>query len=93
MHYFLTLFLIRLFHDKTQNKKNSQLIFTTHNIAFLDMNLFRKDQIWLIDKDPETGASDLYSLADFNEKEPKNIQSRYLLGKYGAVPLIKEELF
>jgi len=31
LHHLLNVFLIKLFHDPTQNKKNAQLIFTTHN--------------------------------------------------------------
>ena len=90
LHPLLTVFLIELFHDPTQNKKNAQLIFTTHNTNFLDQDLFRRDQIWFTEKDHETGSTHLYSLVEYKARNDENVEKRYLLGKYGALPFIKE---
>ena len=91
LHYFLCEFLIKLFHDPTQNRKNAQLIFNTHNTNLLDLNLFRRDQIWFTEKDPETGKTDLYSLVEFKPRKDKDIKKDYIMGRYGAIPFIKEE--
>ena len=92
LHHRLNKFLIRLFHDPTQNKKNAQLIFTTHNILLLEEeNLFRRDQIWFTEKNPEFGSTDLYSLAEFGVRKDKNIKIGYITGRYGAFPFIKED--
>ena len=32
--------------DKAINTKGAQLIFTTHDVMLLDLNFFRRDQIW-----------------------------------------------
>jgi len=90
LHYRLNEFLIKLFNDPTQNKSNAQLIFTTHNTNTLNLDLFRRDQIWFTEKNPEYGNTDLYSLAEFNPRKDENIQKGYLLGRYGAIPFIKE---
>jgi AAA15 family ATPase/GTPase len=91
LHHLLSVFLIKLFHDPTQNRKNAQLIFATHNVNLLDQKLFRRDQIWFTEKNPETNATDLYSLAEFSPRKDTKIQKGYLTGRYGAIPVIKTE--
>ncbi|MDD5474216.1 MAG: ATP-binding protein [Candidatus Methanoperedens sp.] len=91
LHHFLNLFLIKLFQDPTQNKNNAQLIFTTHNTNLLDLDLFRRDQIWFTEKDPRAGNTDLYSLIEFSPRKDKNVRKGYLVGRYGAIPFIGEE--
>lgn len=89
LHHFLNVFLINLFHDPIQNKNNAQLIFTTHNTNLLDQDLFRRDQIWFTEKNPEIGNTELYSLLEFRPRKDKDIQKGYLAGRYGALPFIK----
>jgi len=50
LHPKLTSFLIKHFHSKEINKKNAQLIFTTHNTTLLDLETLRRDQIWFVSK-------------------------------------------
>ncbi|WP_170319286.1 AAA family ATPase [Polyangium spumosum] len=67
----------------------SQLIFTTHDTNLLDLSLLSRDSIWFTEKDP-SGASTLYSLADFNPEQladlGKNLENGYLQGRFGAIP-------
>lgn len=80
--------IIRLFQDPRINKNNAQLIFNTHDTTLLDLEgLFRRDQIWFVEKDSE-GASHLYPLSDFNPRKGEAIQKNYLQGRYGATPTI-----
>ncbi|MCD5426113.1 MAG: ATP-binding protein [Methanosarcinaceae archaeon] len=93
LHPFLSNFLIKLFHNPTQNKKNAQLIFTTHDTNLLNIQeIFRRDQIYFTEKNYETGATDLYSLLEFRPRKDKNIENGYLAGRYGAIPFIQEGL-
>ena len=46
------------------------------------------DQIYFVEKDTETGASDVYSLADFSPRKSENIRKGYLQGRYGAMPFV-----
>ena len=91
LHHLLNVFLIKLFNDPTQNKNNAQLIFTTHNTNLLDLNIFRRDQIWFTEKNPNNGSTDLYSLIEFSPRKDKNIQKGYLAGRYGAIPFISDD--
>lgn len=91
LHNLLNLFLIKLFHDPTQNMSNAQLIFTTHNTNLLDLDIFRRDQIWFTEKNPKSGSTDLYSLMEYSPRKDMDIQKGYLAGRFGAIPFISEE--
>lgn len=90
MHDFLVRFLIEMFHDSSQNSKNPQLVFTTHNVNLLDLAMFRRDQIYFTEKSPERGNTRMYSLCEFSPRKEGNILKSYLSGKYGAVPYIQQ---
>ena len=92
LHPLLARHLIRIFNDPELNPKGTQLIFTTHNSDFLDLDLLRRDQLWFTEKSPQ-GATSLVSLADFKPRKGQNLESAYLGGRFGAIPLIDEELF
>lgn len=64
-----------------------QLIFTTHESALLDWNIFRPDEIWFAQKDAEQ-ATQLYPLSDFNIHKTANIENGYLNGRYGGIPFL-----
>jgi hypothetical protein len=88
MHPSLTRKLIELFQTPQANPKGAQLVFSTHDSTLMDLELFRRDQIWIVEKD-RSGASSLSSLYDFEEKPRNNeaVQQRYLAGRYGGVPV------
>jgi len=77
--------LVDLFH--TQNPRNAQLIFNSHDVSLLRGELFDRDQIWFIEKD-RSGASQLYPLLDFLGQPNEDLERGYLHGRFGAVPLI-----
>ena len=88
LHPILTQHLIQLFHDKDINSKNAQLIFATHDTNLLKPHIFRRDQIWLTEKD-KYGSTDLYSLAQFRGVRAKeDFEKQYIQGKYGAIPYL-----
>ncbi|MBW9154519.1 ATP/GTP-binding protein [Clostridium estertheticum] len=88
LHPHLTRFLVELFQNPDTNKKNAQLIFSTHDTNLLDQDLFRRDQIWFTEK-KEDNSTDLYSLDDFTVRKDAAIEKGYLQGKYGAIPNMK----
>ena len=45
---------------------------------------------YLVDKNCETGVSELYAVSDFSVRNDEKVGKAYLLGKYGAVPYIRE---
>lgn len=66
-----------------------QLIFTTHDLNLLDLDVLRRDEIWFVEK--RDAASDLYSLADFKIRKDLSIDRAYLQGRFGAVPPVEQE--
>ena len=67
------------------------MIFNTHDTNLLKLNTLRRDQIWFTEKNTKTGESDLYTLSDFSVRKTENIEKGYMLGRYGAVPFIKND--
>jgi AAA15 family ATPase/GTPase len=89
LHPHMTRFLINLFHNQATNKKNAQLVFTTHDTSLLDSDLFRRDQVWFVEKDRKS-ASRIYPLTDFSPRRDEALERGYLRGRYGALPFIGE---
>ena len=92
LHPFLVHYIVEIFNNSEINKAGSQLIFNTHDTNLLDLNILRRDQIWFTEKNSDNGESDLYSLSDFSVRKKENIEKGYMLGRYGAVPFIKNDL-
>ena len=90
LHPTLVEYIINIFNNPEINKANSQLIFSTHAINLLDLDIFRRDQIWFTEKNSETGITELYPLDDFSVRKTENIQKGYLNGRYGAIPFIED---
>lgn len=67
-------------------KKNIQLIVSTHESRLMDFDLLRRDEIWFVDK-KESGKSDIYSLEEYNARFDQKIDKAYMDGRYGGVPI------
>ena len=87
LHPLMTREIISLFNHKATNPNGAQLIFNTQDTNLLDNRLFRRDQIWFVEKDQQ-GASHLYSLAEFKVRNDKDYERGYIQGRYGAVPYL-----
>lgn len=92
MHPLLVRYLVRLFHDPTINKKGAQIIFNTHDTTLMDCCLFRRDQIWFVEKDRH-GCSHLYPLLDYSPRKNEDLDKGYLMGRYGAIPFLGEPMW
>lgn len=88
LHTLLVRELVRLFHRPELNTGGAQLVFTTHDTSLLDAHgLFRRDQVWFVEKSGEQ-ASKLYGLLDFSPRKNEALERGYLQGRYGSVPLL-----
>ncbi len=77
---------------KGKKDSKAQLIFSTHDTNLLDLNTFRRDQIWFTEQNPSR-ATELYSLAELkNVRKDENIRKGYLNGKYSWIPFINNPL-
>lgn len=86
LHPFIVKYIIDLFRNSDINSNGGQLVATTHETSVLSLDMFRKDQIFFVEKDNDTGITDLYSLDEFSIRKTDNIEKGYLLGRYGAIP-------
>lgn len=77
------------------NKRNAQLIITTHDVNLMDPEHLRRDQIWFVDKS-RTGHSDLSRLSEFDANQVKpttRFKQHYMRGLYGAFPKVAIDEF
>lgn len=86
--------LLDFFHKL--NTRKAQFIFTAHDAILLDKELFRRDQIWFVDRN-KFGASEFYGMSEFNASVVRNtsdFRKKYLDSVFGAAETIKitEEL-
>ena len=72
--------------------KSCQLIATAHDSNLLDLDLFRQDELWLVERRADH-SSKLYSLSRFREQAGGRIDKEYLIGRYGAVPVFQGSFF
>jgi uncharacterized protein len=89
LHPLLIRYLVTRFHSGATNPHNAQIIFSTHNTSLLDQEVFRRDQIWFVDKTKE-GSSRLYPLTDFQPRNDEVLERWYMRGRYGALPILDE---
>ena len=87
LHPLMTRFLVQLFHDEKRNAKGAQLVFTTHDTTLLDNALFRRDQIWFVEKDKQA-STHLYPLLEYSPRKDEALERGYLKGRYGAIPFL-----
>lgn len=96
LHPDLSKFIISIFQNPLNNSRNAQFLFSSHNTQFLDRTLFRRDELFFIDK-TETESSFLYNINNMSKLIPDmptvrndaSFEKDYLEGKYGAVPFNK----
>ena len=87
LHPLISRAIVDLFNSTDTNPNNAQFIFMTHDTNLLSNKIFRRDQIWFTEKNRQ-GATDLYSLAEYNIRNDASFESDYIKGKYGAIPYI-----
>jgi len=86
LHPMLVHYIIGLFNNPEVNKKNAQLIASTHTTSLLNLKELRRDQIYFIEKNNSTAESELYSLDEYSPRKTEDIRKAYILGRFGAIP-------
>jgi len=92
LHESLVYSLLKTFLSFT-GTKHSQILFTTHDTSLLSLDLFRRDQIWFTELNGEDRSTELYSLSEIkNIRKDENYGKGYISGRYGAIPMLNENL-
>lgn len=85
-HPLLSSFLLSLFFDDTTNPRHAQVLFNTQETYLLKEKLLRRDEIYMTEKNPETGITELSSLKDYSVRKKEDIENGYLMGRYTSGP-------
>lgn len=90
LHYDLVKALVALFQSEEINIHNAQLIINTHNISLIDdADLFRRDQVFIIEKN-RYGEAFLTSVSDYSLRETAKVGKMYREGRFGGVPYLED---
>jgi AAA15 family ATPase/GTPase len=87
LHPLVARFLIQLINKPGVPGRRAQLLLTSHNTTLMDLDILRRDEIWLTHLDEER-ASILLPLKHSHPRKHELVGKCYLKGRYGAVPHI-----
>lgn len=86
LHTKLTRGLLEFYLGSCSNKSRSQLLLTTHDLMLMDQGLFRRDEMWVAERN-KMGESILTPFSDFkNVRYDKDLRKSYLQGRMGGIP-------
>jgi hypothetical protein len=69
----------------------AQLLLISHNTTLMDLDMLRRDEIWLTQLD-EAHATVLSTVQRLSPRKHEQIAKGYLRGRYGAVPSIQPDM-
>ena len=88
LHESLLYGMVKLFMNY-KSDRFAQLFFSTHETGLLNLDLFRRDQVWFTEMRKTDRSTDLFSLAELkNVRKDENLGKGYIAGKYGAIPML-----
>ena len=86
LHTLLTKRMLETFLASCSNESRSQLLFTTHDVHLMDQEIFRRDEMWVAERD-NNGGSSLLSFSEYKDvRYDKDIRKSYLQGSLGGIP-------
>lgn len=90
LHSLTTRYLVEMYLAACSSSTCSQLIFATHDLMLMDQKLFRRDEMWITERD-RLGVSTLVSFAKYGDgiRFDKDVQKSYLQGRLGGIPRIR----
>ena len=88
LHTLLSQSLLNGYLDSVDQDARSQLLFTTHDALLMDQKIFRRDEMWVTERD-SMGCANLIALSDYKDiRADKDIRKSYLQGRIGGIPRI-----
>jgi AAA15 family ATPase/GTPase len=94
LHTLLTRKLLESYLATCTPESRTQLLFTTHDVLLMDQQLFRRDEMWVTERD-KYGISNLIAFGEYKDvRYDKDIRKSYLQGRLGGIPriLLREAL-
>jgi AAA15 family ATPase/GTPase len=87
LHPLVARFLIRLVNDPSVSNRGAQLLLVSHNTTLMDLDMLRRDEIWLTEIDV-SHATNLSTVLRSSPRKHEQIAKGYLRGRYGGIPAI-----
>ncbi|MCK5132143.1 MAG: ATP-binding protein [Candidatus Sabulitectum sp.] len=93
LHSQLTTRLLEVYLANCNQESRMQLVVTTHDLLLMDQQLFRRDEMWVTERDP-SGVSSLISFGEYKDvRYDKDIRKSYLQGRMRGVPHLSTNQF
>jgi len=92
LHPLVARFLIIFVNDPNVSNRGAQLLLVSHNTTLMDLDLLRRDEIWLTELDG-SHATNLSTVLRSSPRKHDQIAKGYLRGRYGAVPAIQPDIY
>jgi uncharacterized protein len=90
LHPLISRFLVKFINDPAISSGTAQLLLISHNTTLMDLDMLRRDEIWLTELD-ESHATNLSTVQRSSPRKHEHIAKGYLRGRYGAVPSIQPD--
>lgn len=87
LHPLVARFLVATISDPAITHHRGQVLLISHSTSLLDLDLLRRDEIWLIELDNDY-ASNLRTLLEHRPRRHERVSNAYLRGRYGALPKV-----
>ena len=89
MHAMLTTALLQHHLATRTADTRTQLIFTTHDMMLMTQDVFRRDEMWFIERG-DHGQVQIECLSDYKDvRYDKDVRKAYLQGRFSGVPHLK----
>jgi len=92
LHPLIARFLITFVNDPNVSDRGAQLLLVSHNTTLMDLDMLRRDEIWLTELD-ESHATTLSTVLRSSPRKHEHIAKGYLRGRYGAIPEIQPDIY
>ena len=91
LHPLVARFLIQTISDPSFTHNEVQVLLVSHTTALMDLDILRRDELWLIELDDEYSSS-LRTLLEHRPRRHELVGNAYLRGRYGALPKVEMEM-
>ena len=92
LHPLVARFLIGFVNDPSVSERGAQLLLVSHNTTLMDLDMLRRDEIWLTELDV-SHATNLGTVLRSSPRKHEQIAKGYMRGRYGAIPTIEPDLY
>jgi AAA15 family ATPase/GTPase len=77
-------------NDPSISSRGAQLLLVSHNTTLMDLDMLRRDEIWLTELDA-SHASNLSTVLRSSPRKHEQIAKGYMRGRYGGIPTIQSD--